>query len=282
MKKIRNLLAAVLALILLCSAFALPTYAASAIPQVKNLKVTQTDDDEIEVKWSKVSSVTGYRVYVKNGSGSWKLAATTKKTNCEIENLKSAEEYSIRVRAYKTDSKGVKTYGSYSATVVTSTCPDKVENVSIKNISETKATLSWKATSGADGYRIYKYNSSTGAYEKLTDVKKVTSVTVDVSKNGGSKFKVRAYNSVGGKKYWGEKSSSVTSGVKTIGYSKAESIALKDCGADKSKVHEYEAELKHKNGVYYYEVEFEYGKYEYEYKINAETGKIIFREKELR
>ena len=59
---------------------------------------------------------------------------------------------------------------------------------------------------GADGYRVYKYNSSTKKYEKVKDVTG-TSLKISSLKAGtGYKFEVRAYTK-DGDTIWGEYSS---------------------------------------------------------------------------
>lgn len=57
----------------------------------------------------------------------------------------------------------------------------------------TSITLKWNKVTGADGYRVYKYNTKTKKYEKLKDV---TGTSLKISKlTAGAKykFKVKAY-----------------------------------------------------------------------------------------
>lgn len=71
-------------------------------------------------------------------------------------------------------------------------------------------TLSWKKVNGAYGYRIYRYNSKSGTYEK---VKTITNNTTFKWKNTGLaantqyRYKVKAYKKVNGNTYWGKASS---------------------------------------------------------------------------
>ena len=255
--------------------------AASAPAKVKNVTVSSADEDEINLKWSKVSGATGYQVYVRSGnSGSWKKAETTTKNYAEVENLKNAHVYSVRVRAY-TKSGGKVLYGSYSTVLKATTDPDEPLNVTIGATSNKKAKITWSAVPGADGYRVYKYNATAKKWEKVKTLTG-TSYTAAVSANGGDKFRVRAYTVFDGARYYGDASDTVVSGTKSIGYTKAKSIALKDAGLKESAVFGYEAEYDKEGKVYVYEVEFETKKYEYEYTINAETGKIIRKDVEKR
>lgn len=59
--------------------------------------------------------------------------------------------------------------------------------------TKTTVTLKWSKVTGADGYRVYKYNSSTKKYEA---VKNITGTSLKISKlKSGTtyKFRVRAY-----------------------------------------------------------------------------------------
>ena len=64
-----------------------------------------------------------------------------------------------------------------------------------------------------------------------------------------------------------------------IGYSKAESIALKHAKLEKNQVKFLQSSFDNEKGVRVYEVEFDYGGYEYEYEIDAVSGAVIKAEK---
>ncbi len=57
----------------------------------------------------------------------------------------------------------------------------------------TTITLKWTAVTGADGYRVYKYNTKKKKYEKLKDVTKTTLKISDLKAGTVYKYKVRAY-----------------------------------------------------------------------------------------
>lgn len=63
--------------------------------------------------------------------------------------------------------------------------------------TKTSVTLKWNKVTGADGYIVYKYNSSTKKYEVIKTVTK-TSLKISNLKSGTTyKFKVRAYKKDG-------------------------------------------------------------------------------------
>ena len=290
MKKTKKLLSVVLAALLVLSVFALPASAAT-LSKVTNLQAYNIDDDEVNLKWSKVSGADGYQVYVYNESAAkWNKLVSTAKTFYEVENLASAKVYKFRVRAY--DKKASGTVFSDYVTITVATEPDEVENVKVSAKTNNSVTLSWKAVKGATGYQVYIYSASKGKYVRKTAVTG-TSAKITGRKAGTEyKFKVRAYFKADGKSYYGEFSDVIkvkTSGAAAvtttavadvlIGYSKAESIALKHAKLEKNQVKFLQSSFDNEKGVRVYEVEFDYGGYEYEYEIDAVSGAVIKAEK---
>ncbi|MBR2315882.1 MAG: PepSY domain-containing protein [Clostridia bacterium] len=283
MKKLSKVLSLALAGVLLTSAAALPANAASAsLGKVSNVKVTSVDDDEIKLKWNKVKGASGYQIYVRQGSkGSWRLAETTTKTRDEADDLYDATGYSVKVRAYKNTRSG-RVYGKFSKVIKASTDPDEVQDLSYKKVSSKKIKLSWNAVPGADGYRVYKYNSATGEWDRVAKTSK-TSKNVSVSVKGGERFRVRAYVDYNDERYYGDASDSVkyvgkSASNGSVSKAQAKQIALKDAGV--SRVYDYEIEKDWENGRYVYEVSFNSGRYDYEYIIDCANGNIIHEEKE--
>lgn len=74
------------------------------------------------------------------------------------------------------------------------------------SVSGKKITLSWNKVSGADAYRVYKYDTAKKKYVKLKDVKG-TKLSVKVSNYGDYKFLVRSLDKKNGKYILGNYSS---------------------------------------------------------------------------
>ena len=65
--------------------------------------------------------------------------------------------------------------------------------------------ISWKAVTGASGYRIYRSTSKTSGFSRIKTVKSGASTSY-VKKTTRKKtyyYKMRAYTTVNGKKVWG-------------------------------------------------------------------------------
>lgn len=289
MKRLNKLLSAALVALTVFAYAALPASAAS-LPKLTNLQTYNIDDDEINLKWSKVKGADGYQVYVYNEqTKKWNKIGTTAKTSFEAENLRSAKTYKFRVRAYDKKTSGTD-YSAY-ANIEATTAPDEAENVKATAKTQTAITFKWSAVNGATGYEYRVYDVAQGKYIKKAKTDKTTVKVTGLQKGKSYRFKVRAYTLKDGKYSYGEYSDPLA--VKTKGTAaaandetvitkaKAESVALNHAGLKKSQVKFFECKLDRENGIKVYEVEFDYGKYEYEYEINAQSGKIISVEKNL-
>ena len=78
-----------------------------------------------------------------------------------------------------------------------------------------KATITWKAVTGATGYEVYMAKTKTGTYSKI---KAVSSSTKSYTKTGLTKgkryyFKVKAYKTINGVKVYSATSTVVMSAV---------------------------------------------------------------------
>ncbi|MCM1544337.1 MAG: fibronectin type III domain-containing protein [Ruminococcus sp.] len=177
------------------------TVTAKTVPnQVSGLKAAGSPTS-VKLTWSKVSNVTGYQVQRYNSSSKkWVTLATTANNYYTNSGLTLNTTYKYRVAAYKTVS-GKKYYGTYSATASAKTIPADVKNLKATP-STTSIKLTWSKVSGATGYRVHKYNSST---KKWVTIKDITSTSYTFSKlttGTAYKYAVTAYTKSGSKKAW--------------------------------------------------------------------------------
>ncbi len=86
-----------------------------------------------------------------------------------------------------------------------------------KYTSTTNAVrINWNKVSGASGYRVYKYNTSTKKWDKVKDVSADTLTYKFTGLKAGTtyKYKVKAYTKSGGQTVWGNASSTITTATK--------------------------------------------------------------------
>lgn len=167
--------------------------ATTKVPAINNFKVTVKSTSSVQLSWDKRTTVTGYQIYRKVGSGDWKKIKTiTKNSTVSFTNksLTLGTKYQYKIRGYyETDTKTY--YGAYTAVKsVTPTLP-KVIGVDLNSfLTKNKAVITWDKIDGAKGYHVYDYSSGKGVQLASVTVNKAT---ITVADNSVYKIKVRAY-----------------------------------------------------------------------------------------
>ena len=165
----------------------------------------------VKLSWSEAADdVTGYRVYRYDADqDKYVYLKSTTSRKYTDEDVTSGKTYQYKVRCYWTIG-GTNYYGNYSSVISVTTPPAKVTEVDTETRSSTYLTLNWKKVSGASGYRIYKYNTSSKSYEKVTTISKGSTVSYKVTGLSTAteyQFKVRAYKKTDTGTLWGSSSS---------------------------------------------------------------------------
>lgn len=165
----------------------------------------------VTLSWSKTADdVTGYRVYRYDADqDKYVYLKSTTSRKYTDEDVTSGKTYQYKVRCYWTIG-GTNYYGNYSSVISVTTPPAKVTEVDTETRSSTYLTLNWKKVSGASGYRIYKYNTSSKSYEKVTTISKGSTVSYKITGLTAAteyQFKVRAYKKTDTGTLWGSSSS---------------------------------------------------------------------------
>lgn len=165
----------------------------------------------VTLSWSEAADdVTGYRVYrYDEDQDKYVYLKSTTSRKYTDEDVTSGKTYQYKVRCYWTIG-GTNYYGNYSSVISVTTPPAKVTEVDTETRSSTYLTLNWKKVSGASGYRIYKYNTSSKSYEKVTTISKGSTVSYKITGLTAAteyQFKVRAYKKTDTGTLWGSSSS---------------------------------------------------------------------------
>lgn len=177
-------------------------------PNISKVNFTASSNT-VTMSWDKVPGATGYRVYKYNTSThKWQGVANTKNTSYTFTKLNSSTAYSFTVRAYTTEN-GKNYLSPKYATFNTTTNPANITKVNFTS-SANSVKMSWSKVSGATGYRVYQYNTSTKKWKAVANISG-TSYTFKNLKAGTTyKFTVRAYKTLDGQTYFSPKYSTFT------------------------------------------------------------------------
>ncbi len=164
--------------------------------------------NKVTLTWSGVDGATGYRVYrsTSKTSGFKKIKSITSssKVTYTNSNISCGTTYYYKVRAYRLVD-GNYYFGAYSPVVSAKAKPATPASFKARKSTRTKVKVSWKAVTGASGYRIYRSTSRTGGFSRIKTVKSgaSTSYVKKTKRNKTYYYKMRAYTTVNGKKVWG-------------------------------------------------------------------------------
>ena len=186
-------------------------------PSVPKLSKITTSYNSITVKWNAVSEADGYQVYRKVNSGKWKVVKNTTGTSYKDKNVKAGYKYSYTVKAHKKVN-GKKVYSGYNKKGLSGKL-NTVVSLSAKNKT---VSISWKKTTGATGYYIYRSESKNGKFSKIKTITsgKTLKYTDKKVKTGNTYY----YKVIPFAKITGKKVNSTSSIIKCISLKKKNSI----------------------------------------------------------
>lgn len=177
-------------------------------PHKVNKLNAEATERTVSLSWKKVDGATGYRVYVKDGSG-WKALKTTISDSYTVSGLKSGAKYTFAVKSYVKSGNSTSWSPVYTSTSVY-TIPSVPSKVSAA-VDGDSVTLSWKKTGGETGYRVYVYNYDTKKWETAVRSTKNLKASFDGLKKGKTyKYAVRPYVYTGSEYIWAKSYKSVT------------------------------------------------------------------------
>lgn len=179
--------------------------------KVKNLFVKTSTASKAVLSWTGVYGADRYEVYGSaDGSAYTKLASVSGKNNSvKLKKLKAGASYVFTVKTVKNVS-GVSVYSANSKKAYATTKPSKVKKVTASKDSTGTVTLSWKPVNGASKYQIYMLDGNKYRHVKNVSSPKITTTIKNLYSGGNYTFKIRAYKTYGGVKYYGKYSSAVT------------------------------------------------------------------------
>ncbi len=164
--------------------------------KIKGLKKSTPTIRSAKITWDKMAKVSGYKIYRSNSASSgYKLIKTQKSNSFTDTYLQSGRCYYYRVVAYKKI--GSKTYtGSYSSIGVKMSgyIVSKPENLKVSQETTTSVKLTWKVTSKANGYEIYRSTKKDSGFKKVATIKSpYTTYYVNKKLKKGTTYYYRVY-----------------------------------------------------------------------------------------
>lgn len=172
------------------------------------ITITSRTPSSVNMKFTEVKGATGYQIYrTDTKEGTYKKVKTTKAlTFKDTETIKS-KVYYYKVRAYKSGA-SKNSYGRFSVKKQVAAGLGKVSGLSASSSTQ-GVKLSWKGVARAGTYRVYRATSEKGTYSYLASTKGKNYVDNSAATNKTYYYKVRAYASINGAKYYGNYSSIV-------------------------------------------------------------------------
>ena len=172
----------------------------TAKASVKGLKLTDATDKSISLSWDAMADATGYVAEISTDGRNYSPVSISPVTadgtvSATVSNLVANTGYDIHVSAVFRDGTGL------PAKLSVRTAPAKVEGLRATGISG-GVSLSWNVSPGADGYEVAKSVNSSN-WEAAGEVTDTTAAAENLPMNVKYYFRVRAFYSENGKKYYG-------------------------------------------------------------------------------
>lgn len=184
---------------------------AQPLPKPTSVKARSAGVHSIRVSWQKVPRANGYRIYRSSKPrGKYvqiKKTANTKALSFKDSHRRFNQKFYYKVEAFGTSKDGKKIQSAASAKVSSkATCG--VPKLKAKNKNDQTVLLSWKKTSGADGYQLYQAATKKGNYHLAQSFDKRKRIWKSSRLIPGKTYyyKIRAYRLREGKTYYSEMS----------------------------------------------------------------------------
>lgn len=163
----------------------------------------------VTISWDKVSKATDY-IVEHNVNGAWKKVGTTSSLSYKVNGITQNGVNKFRVKARRNYS-GVYYNGGYTyVNAEVTDIPSAVTGIRSTSNTSTSNTITWNASTKAEGYEIYQWIGATDSY-KLIGTTTSTKFTNSKKSSGTMyRYKVRAFNNVDGQRIEGAYSSELT------------------------------------------------------------------------
>lgn len=166
----------------------------------ENFKAVRLTSTSISLTWDAVEGAEGYRIYrssTENGTyGLLKELEGSEISSYRDEGIPTGDKYYYKITAYGTDG-GINVESSMSVSVYATVTPEVPGSFKATRSSHNSIKLTWTKVSGADGYYIYRYNSSKkmySLYKRITSGNTTSYINTGLITGTTYKYYIKAYS----------------------------------------------------------------------------------------
>jgi fibronectin type 3 domain-containing protein len=186
---------------------------ASATPilgDVANVIAASYSSSSVKVSWSAVYGASGYEVWRSDtADGEYTLIKSTTYKYYTNSYLEPNRTYHYKVVAYRTVG-SARIYSAVCAPVSAAPYLGPVTNAKAARYSTTKIKLTWSAVSGRTGYEIYRSEAPDGEFVSIGTTTYTYYYSAGLTTGVPYYYKIRAYKTVNGVRYYSEELAGVT------------------------------------------------------------------------
>ena len=149
-----------------------PAEALLATPELNLIQ----NERGIYLSWNAVEGANRYEIYRKTADEDWNEEAFATAKGCAFTNttIEYGVKYSYKVKAINTETGEMSEFSNVKSHTVR---VGKVENLAVERDTHSSVKITWKKSSPATGYEVYRATSENGTYKKIKTLKKQTTTS---------------------------------------------------------------------------------------------------------
>ena len=164
--------------------------------KIGGFKFSARTYSSVEFVWNSYPKASGYEVYrsTQGKNGEYKKIKTTTSTTIKRTGLTTNKTCYYKVRAYKKDSNGKKTYTKFTEAKPGT---PRLSTPAITVVSgKDGVRMTWEQIRGASGYELYRATSKNGEYSLVKRLTGTSYTDKSTTTNKAYYYKVRAYRTI--------------------------------------------------------------------------------------
>lgn len=181
---------------------------------IKQFRVLSNSATAVKLSWS-AQSVDAYQLLVYRGSTlEQKIIIDKTQTQAVVKGLKSGTEYTFKIRGYFVPAGESARWYAVCVAAKMTTKPAQPVKLTETSATTGKITLGWEKITGAMQYQIAVYDTKTAKYKTLAYTTKPAYTITGLKANKRYRYKVRAYKTYNGTRYYGAYSAEYVAATK--------------------------------------------------------------------